>query len=543
MKNNTQNMNDKIKILLLFLFFLSGKVLSQITPFTMTVTTVTQSCEGNGKINFNISGTQNSATFDFAIYKSTDLVTPVRVTAGVPATSSTLSHTESTLQDGTYYVVATQSFGGSANQKTQNNVIITDTTTPISFTVSQTTMCTNYNVTATVTSGTAVTYSLYDTSNNIVKPAQASNTFTNVPAGSYVVVATNACGDGYSLGYTVIADSAVYTVIRTNYNTVGFNEMYNCNFIEHYEKIDYNGTFAIPTSKFPITVVITIQNPITGVPTVINQTWNSTADNGTQQVLIPYYNGYSYNYNVKIYDACSSTTPIINKDDTINANLAVYKGINNGACGGKYISLNDFFKEYGDVNITFTNYPAGFDPATYNSSYVAGTYTHTFTAPMPTSVFFGSVNQTVPEGNYTILVESCGRTVPLSFTVTNYNSDILFPIGAWSGCDVDEGTVGFFIRTTSGGDQVDNLVSIKITSAPAEFVSQYGALPYDVSGNIASDGNFYMNSLPLGTYVFSAVGTCGKPLSYTLTLQESFDFTSNYTLNCGSFNVSASLTS
>ena len=504
----------------------------------MSLTPTPQTCTGNGQITINITNTEASAEFEFLIYQLPNTVTPIRVTSGIIATGSTLTHVETSLPAGNFRIVATQVVGVESNQQTRD-VTITSNIQSLAFTASQTPLCTGASINVNVTAGNPASYELRTTANVVVIPAQASNVLTPVSAGSYNVIVTNVCGNSSSLGVTVVNDAAVYTQ-PTNIN--GFWTMQDCNNIRHFPRLLYNETNTIAAVRFPINVEIVVQNPLGGPNTIINQTWTSNANNSNTLALIPFYEGKTYNYTSTFTDNCGT---VYTNTRSINATPSSRLLQPVASCGFRFLNLDQFRYYFAPVEVTFTNYPAGFDPANYNTNYVAGAYTHTFSS-VPNSINFGNASSAgVPQGNYTIQITSCGRTETKTITVVNSVSYSMYILRDYSGCGDNEGSINFYIRSSTSATKADDLATVQITSAPAEFIANYGALPFDASSNIASNGEFYMNSLPAGNYTVALTGSCGGasiPGSFTI-YDKSITSTITPTLNCGSFNVSASVTS
>lgn len=504
----------------------------------MTLTPTPQTCTGNGQIKIDITNTEMGAVFEFQIYESSNLVTPFRVTNGIIATGNTLTHTENALPAGNFRVVAVQVVGVASNQQTRT-VTIANNIQPLAYSLTQTPLCTGASIRVNVTAGNPATYELRTTANAVVIPAQASNVLTPVAAGSYNVVVTDVCGNSSSLGVTVVNDPAVYTVRRNN-SVLGFWTMENCNTIRHVEQLQYNGSNFIPAARFPINVRIEYENPGAGANTVINTVWNSNADNG-QLVLVPFYEGQMYNYTATFTDACGKVTT---RTDMINAVPSARLIQSVASCGTKFLSFDLFQYHFAPTEITFTAYPAGFDPADYNTNFAPGTFTHTYNT-VPSSVLFGNNSSPgVPEGNYTIQFTTCGRTQTFNINIQNNITYGINVFRYYSGCGDNEGSVNFYIITNVNNSQADDIQNVMITNAPSAFVDNYGALPIDVSNNIASNGRFFMNSLPAGNYTAQVRGTCGIPITTSFTIYDkSITSTVTPTLNCGSFNVTASISS
>lgn len=76
-----------------------------------------------------------------------------------------------------------------------------------------------------------------------------------------------------------------------------------------------------------------------------------------------------------------------------------------------------------------------------------------------------------------------------------------------------------------------------ITSAPATLNQN---IPFNVSSNINASGNFFINDLPIGNYVFQSTDECDFQYTTDVTINSYSSNPSIYSLslNCGSFDVS-----
>ncbi|MCH7399743.1 hypothetical protein MM236_17235, partial [Belliella sp. DSM 107340] len=504
----------------------------QITPFTMSLSPTDQTCTGNGQILAEINGTQPGAEFEFQLYQLPNLAVPLRVTSGITASGNSLTHVETLLSPSNYRLIAVQVVGVQSNQEFAEAVVGSNIQS-LNFNLTQTETCGGKNITVNVTSGFPATFELLNLSNTVVVGPQASNVLTGISAGDYIVRVTDVCGNASALGVTVTPVVSNYTFTRGT-NAFGFYFAEDCDFIDHTINVRYNGGAVTPAYRYPLQITYEIENPLGGANIIYNTTWN--ASQNQEHYPIPFYENASYNVTATVVDACGVT---FTRTDLVDTTIPHRGRLLDAECGTRYLRLDQFRFLYQPLTVTFTDYPASFDPADFNSSFTAGTYSATFNS-IPNFIDFGNPNSLgLPEGSYTYEVESCGRIQTNTVTVTNSSNYFISTRRYFPGCEDGEGSVNLFIN----GD-ADNFTSVVITAAPPEFITNFGALPFDASHNIASNGDFYMNSLPVGNYTVAATGECGIPINGSFIVRDKeIDLTSTVTQNCGSFNVSASLTS
>ncbi len=151
---------------------------------------------------------------------------------------------------------------------------------------------------------------------------------------------------------------------------------------------------------------------------------------------------------------------------------------------------------------------------------------NSITAPNNTSALIPNL----PNGTYILYItDSCGghHTITVVVAVTVSQMPLLFY--EKKGCGENYDSIAF---SSPNG----TLQSMIITSAPATFLHQ---LPYDVSSNIATDGLFYMNSLPEGSYTFNSNDICNINRTETIQIIGYHQIDDNIQVigNCGSFDL------
>lgn len=164
-------------------------------------------------------------------------------------------------------------------------------------------------------------------------------------------------------------------------------------------------------------------------------------------------------------------------------------------------------------------------PSTYSETLP---YTAFNWDPTTSQVFTYNIPN-LPPGEYVLqITDQCGLVIFRNVTIpiiTSYD-----PIG--------------LIERKGCGDTYDSinlaspngpLLIVIITAAPASFPF---SLPYDVSFNIATNGGFYMNSFPEGSYTFYTKDICDVEKTSTFDL-EGYHHGGNIDVlnNCGSFDL------
>ena len=136
-----------------------------------------------------------------------------------------------------------------------------------------------------------------------------------------------------------------------------------------------------------------------------------------------------------------------------------------------------------------TRWPEGFVPEDYNPSHPV------FDAP---SVQYGAADNPMPEGDYNIqITDNCGTTASYGISLSNDSEPVYLVYVEPSTC---LGEV--LIRLLDRG-----IGSVVLTSAPAEYTEP---LPQDLTAVLTPEGDFAINGLPLGTYIFEVTDACGE---------------------------------
>ncbi len=479
------------KYLLLLLFF-SQLGMAQLSNFTLNVVRTNETCTANGTLTWTTTGTTPGATMLYSIYLLPNTTTPIATVSG---------NTYGGLVAGNYRVVATQSLG-TQNGSQQQDVTITNQIVTLTYQLAgqNSLTCANTGViTVNVTSGAAVSYEIF--AGPMIRPLQPSNTFTGLSAGVYQVRVFDACGDGVVQTYTLTASPAGLTISAP----VG-SPPQTCGTVTATHILTAGTGNLI---AYPLTVVLTLFPP-SGPPIVYNQT--ITSGNGSTQTLtenIAMYVNQGYTYNLSITDACGNV--YIKNNNNASSSIVPTAQASSMSCG-----LSQIFIRVIQTAVLVSAPAAYSNPLPYN-------YT-------PNIALGALAVQNVPPGQYTFNVtDVCGN--PHVLVVDVPPPTILSPsFAVKTGCGANSGSV--LISSPNGP-----MVSIVMTQAPAA----YGvALPQNVAFNLSAGNNtFFMNSLPVGTYKFHLVDSCGNQFDVTIPVQGHLITTNTYTItqNCNSFNL------
>ncbi|MBP6557145.1 MAG: gliding motility-associated C-terminal domain-containing protein [Flavobacterium sp.] len=435
----------------LVLFFLTQLTFSQLSNFTLTVTKTDVTCTANGSLSITVSNTTAGSTILYSIYRLPDVTTPISVQS-----TGTLSG----LSAGTYRVVATQSLGGQSGSQ-QQDVIIASNVTTLTYQISSTDEICSYDGTLTVNvlTGIAVSYEIF--AGPIIRPIQPSNTFPGLTMGTYQVRVFDNCGEGVVQTFTVQKANTdlefdLFMPTLSNCTMVRIGAFVNPSFI--------SGVIA-----FPLTVSTTLTPP-SGSAIVYNQTVNGGV---SFSQLVPFYEDQTYNYTFTITDRCGTAYTINGVITDLSPDA--YYSVLPQDCSHK---LAVFFNV---IELNLLSAPTG--------------YPH----PSPQSFTAQIVDNSVTvldltAGSYTFkAVNPCGESQTFVIEITFQDSPPFHLV--------------YNVSCTSGSVLIYNIQELILNTAPAAYT---GTLPFDYTSQINSSDYIGISQLPIGTYVFTALGLCGS---------------------------------
>jgi gliding motility-associated-like protein len=458
----------------LFILLVSAEAHAQLPPFALNAVPAHETCLGNGSLNFSVSGTVPGATVSYAVYLLPNLTTPVGTVTG-----SSLGG----LVSGNYTVIATETLAGETIS-VQVDVTIEDHIILLDYTISSVNaFCgPDGSMTVNVLSGNPALYEIL--SGPLILPAQPSPVFTGIPAGVYVIRVYDNCGEAVVVTHTVQSDA---TQVTAEDATFPDEQLPSCTTISAVNILNASEDDIL---IYPLILDYTIFPPDGSTPIELTQTLTNGALDGQEAtMIIPFYHGQQYSYNLVITDACGNTFP---STHIVDVELQVFLSPMLAECGQFYLSALPM-KYVEPYNLTFISMPAGFDPLAFNAGY-PGPYT---TSP----VDFGSSTNPVPFGDYLIeITDACGRTAQATATLIPPDLDPVVSPTANQGCNGNFSEV----EITLPGFE---FVSAIITAAPSSYPNP---LDDDVSEFITAEGAVLIPDMPYGNYTIVLIDDCGN---------------------------------
>lgn len=453
--------------------------------FSLSVTHTNETCPGNGSLSFSVSGTDPSGSITYFVYKLPDVTTPYA------SGSDTVING---LTSGDYRIIARETVGSTTTTQ-QMDVTITSSFTPLTYAVqSLNQACSNTStVSVNTLTGTAATYAII--SGPATFPPQTSNIFSGLAAGIYRIRVIDSCGNAVVQAFTVSVNPPLLSTINPNFTDTAPP---SCTSV-----VANNTIVSAPGTviAYPVAIQYTLYVP--GGPTNIHTVLNS-GDPTSQNIslTIPYFINNDYVYSVTLTDACGITYPASNF--IVNNDIFISSSTTPLPCNKYFFTLN--VKNFsGSYTMQFTNAPAGFNPAAFNSSY-PGPFTQS------ASIFGGSANP-VPFGDYEVTVtDMCGKTDNVIFKIEDI-PPVANAVGGSNGCLSNDGQITVNVPNAK-------IVTAIVSVAPASYPFP---LPHNVSASITADGTLNLSPVPQGDYELRIIDDCGNifdPVEVTVPAYE-----------------------
>jgi len=448
--------------------------------FSLSISHTNETCAGNGSLSFTVANTDPNGTIDYFIYKLPNLTTPY---------ASGPENILNGLTAGDYRVIARETVGSTTTTQ-QQDVTITSSFVPLTYTVESVNQACSSLSTLTITADTGIPATFAIISGPATFPPQTSNTFSNLQSGVYRIRVTDSCGNSVVQAFTVAINP---TGLSTGNPSFTQATPPSCT------QLVANNTITAATGTviaYPVQVHYVLHLP-SGDTHIQNTIASGDPQSQDISLTIP-YNNQNYIYDVILTDACGITYPLNNF--IVNNDIQLSFILQTLPCNEYYFQLNagNFTNSY---TLNFTEAPAGFNPAAFNSNY-PGPYTQSITD-------FGDPDNVVPPGDYEVVItDTCGKTHTTQFTIED-TPPVPNLVGFANGCQSTEGTISISIANTK-------IVTAIIIAAPASYPFP---LPHDVSFLIDSAGALSVTPVPLGDYTFLITDDCGNvydPLDVTV---------------------------
>ncbi|MHA3787366.1 T9SS type B sorting domain-containing protein [Flavobacterium hauense] len=578
-------LNSRVLLMVISLMF-TFTAYSQLPAFNFTVTATDQTCLNNGVLHFTVSGIQPGAGVTYAVY-----LLPNTTSAEITTTNTTVPGRAA----GNYTIIATQSLNGQTSTNTQN-ITIHDLITPLTYGVGFSSVrCGNDGrITATVTSGYPSTYEIL--TGPVTRAPQASNVFAGLPPGLYSVRVTDTCGEAVVKSITVlqattgliIGDMELSSGQLPGCNIIGVGNLFSTvvggeiffpltiqytvfppgggtpivttlpNYmadsfaanIPFYNNQQYSYTLRVTDAcgnvvtknnvingGFSVDVAGSVEscgfNVFTITPhyfmlpcTVVFNSFPAGFNPGALNIFHPTFieDPFKYggngayapegNYTVTVTDNCGRTSTVNFElvDPPPPPPIVAVQEVFCGSDGTISIKLNGVKI----VSVTLTGAPAAYGPTPVDVS-----------DGINSDGEFAMID--IPAGTYIfVVVDECGNSHDVSALVGAGNANSDLSVQQRPGCVAGYGTV----KITHPA----KIVNLIITAAPTAFTE---TLPFTANSNIATDGAFYMNSLPAGSYTVRATTFCGTIITKNIIVLGYTELVNNLTVtpHCGSFDI------
>lgn len=491
---------------LFWLIMMSQQMFCQLNDFNFSVSTTDETCAGNGSISMMVSGTTPNSTLTYTLYLYPDTGTPL---------AQTSTNTFNNLDSGTYLVIALQTLGNLQNSQSAD-ATVNDATIALDFEIGQAFMgnCDAASLIMTVLSGNAVSYEIL--SGPVTAPPQSSNTFDDLPEGTYVIRVYDNCNNALTKTFTLILDTDAYMLGPVSLPTI----------FENCDEITITNTITAENQgelAYPISINYTVLPPDGSPPISFSHTYNSGPESQLSATeTIEVYDEQVFNIEIVAEDNCGRIVTIVNE---IDPNPKVAISTSPGFCGMNLkIQVTRFMPPY---TLEFTQAPSGFDPAAYNPDF-PGPFTSANTT-------FLQEDSGVPYGSYSVvIVDACGRTGTDTFEV---EEEPIEPEVASTnnGCNPLFGLV-----TVSIPDR--EIVSAIFTDVPEDYAE---TPPIDISNSITTGGILVVEDLPQGDYSLEMIDNCGNEYLVEFTIPEftglplSIHTTPNCTTQTGTLRIAS----
>lgn len=502
------------------------------TPLTISnINIINSTCPNNGSITVSVSG--GISPYQYALISGGNIVRPNQSTNAFNSIAA-----------GTYSVQVTDNCG---TVVTQDNVTVT--TSYVEMTASLTLnnpKCNipgNGSVVGNIFNGTSpYTYELLSGINVIAGP-QTNNTFNNLPAGTYTLRVTDACGEVRTFAAALTYNNSTFDPsIHTSDNVFATQGGYNP--VPPVPFYDADTANLLYTGSGPImincdSVAFRIQTPFSTIynDIPINVKVRDMVTNGIvyDNTYIPYpvTNSLTLNLNINrdyrfYFDDLCDNIDSVDRNYSNMTRISI-PGVLGKSCSGNVLNLAwtngwntlNYYSPYVDT-IRFVSGPSlvGTERIRYNVGTQDLLYNDqnlSFEGALP--------------GTYTIEVSNSCTTYTVTQNVSAPVDWYVSPSFSWGSCKENVADVLFeFIATPP-----EAMMYIKITSGPASFTDNNGniiPIIYPITDSAsATEGRPEITGLPQGDYTFDAWTSCDavKQFSFTVGTDNVLKYAGNVT--------------
>lgn len=485
--NKIVNGATLLKTFFLFLVLLCSPAL-RAQNLILTAVPTPATCPGNGALTLSVQNAAPTGDVLYTVYLLPNTTTP--------STPGTLNSYIPGQVPGDYKIVATQN----GNTSDPVFVTITDDYEPLHFNaIADNALCgADGSIHISTYSGNPVSYEII--SGPQTRPPQSSSTFNNLPAGTYNILVTDACGftePGYGILFT---DGPILYVGPGYFPDVALPA---CDLITVSNNVSPAPNSPVDIA-LPLTATLTVYPPDGSAPIVFPNPLIEVLPGGPPTTVritqvIPYWFEQDYYYSIDVVDPCGDHHYMETNPQLINERLSLFVTGDNIGCGHKNIIVNA--SKYGSpYYLNFVQpWPAGFDPVAFNAQY-PGPYTDPI-------VTFGEIGNPPPFGTYNVeILDACGHPAASGEILLEFPPDVEIETSTSNtNCTTGLGSLDAFVPNFIAG-------TATITEAPQEYIDLYGALDSDVSAYINDKGIVKMLAmLPPGEYAITITDTCGYP--------------------------------
>ena len=411
------------------------------------------------------------------------------------------------------------------NIQTSSTVTISGNYSILDFSLAITsTSCglSNGSIVATKVSSTGIAPFTYEITSPISVPPQASNTFTGLPAGNYLVRMNDSCGNFQTRSINLTSNNSFFQIEPYISSKVGCDVFRNIFYI----------TVRQPDiSASPYSISITNSNGI-GNLTYTTNTINTMLSNGGGAISVLEtftVTGYNITSVISVTNGCGnvSTRTIKNPENKIK----VISRLNGCSDIYHYVVAAD---------------PYDYLPYTYLSTYTIN-ITNSTGNIVATSNNANTPFINLSPGSYTATItDACGTTASSAFVESNLTPEINYILVSYSTCT--DSTIGMYFNFNN----MTQIKTLTLINGPSIIKSAKTGFQYLANMTYPIDlptANMYYTygGFGVGEYTISATDTCGRVAIKTFTIEpyyvDSYSLDFNYVKDCSynnTINISTS---